>query len=230
MVTQASVEKFLDDLASGHPTPGGGSAAAIMGAMGAALVSMVCNVTIGKKGYEAVEPEMRAVLQESEQVRRRLTAMVAEDIAAFDSILAAYKLPKASDDDKARRADAIQAGLRRATETPLDCARVCAQVIALARRASEHGYLNVISDGGVGVLAGFTGLRSAALNVYINAPALKDRAFAERATAELEKLVAQCAAESEAVYQIVREKSVTEPCPAVESMPIAPSNRCAWPC
>ena len=206
MVTQASVEKFLDDLASGHPTPGGGSAAAIMGAMSTDLVSMVCNVTIGKKGYEAVEPEMRAVLQESEQVRRRLTAMVAEDIAAFDSILAAYKLPKASDDDKARRADAIQAGLRRATETPLDCARVCAQVSALARRASVRGYLNEMSVGGVGVGAGFTGLRSAALNVYINAPALKDRAFAERATAELEKLVAQCAAESEAVYRIVREK------------------------
>lgn len=206
MVTQSSVEKFLDDLASGQPTPGGGSAAAIMGAMGAALVSMVCNVTIGKNGYEAVEAEMKAVREESEKVRRRLTAMVAEDIAAFDSIMAAYKLPKASDDEKARRAAAIQAGLRRATETPMDCARACAQVIALSRRASEHGYLNVISDGGVGVLAGYTGLRSAALNVYINAPALKDRVFAEAATAELEKLVEFCAAESEAVYKIVRDK------------------------
>jgi len=206
MITQASVETFLDELASGRPTPGGGSAAAIMGAMGAALVSMVCNVTIGKKGYEAVEAKMKAVLQESETVRRRLTAMVAEDIAAFDSILAAYRLPKATEEDKALRAAAIQAGLRRATETPLDCARVCAEVIALARRASEHGYLNVISDAGVGVLAGFTALRSAALNVYINAPALKDRAFAERATAELEDLVEFCAAESEAVYQIVRDK------------------------
>ena len=185
MITQSSVEKFLDDLASGNPTPGGGSAAAVMGAIGAALVSMVCNVTIGKKGYEAVEPEMKAVLHESEKVRKRLTDMVAEDIAAFDSIMAAYKLPKATDQDKATRSAAIQAGLRRATETPLDCARVCAEVIVLARRASEHGYLNVISDGGVGVLAGFTGLRSAALNVYINAPALKDRVFAERATAEL---------------------------------------------
>jgi formiminotetrahydrofolate cyclodeaminase len=83
---------------------------------------------------------------------------------------------------------------------------VCAEVIALSRRASERGYLNVISDGGVGVLAGFTGLRSAALNVYINAPSLKDRAFAERATAELETLVAQGAAESEAVYALVRGK------------------------
>jgi formiminotetrahydrofolate cyclodeaminase len=206
MMTQSSVEKFLDDLASGNPTPGGGSAAAIMGAMGAALVSMVCNVTIGKKGYENVEAEMRSVLSESERVRRRLTAMVAEDISAFESILAAYKLPKSTEEEKAVRAAAIQAGLRRATEVPLDCARVCAEVIALSRRASEQGYLNVISDGGVGVLAGFTGLRSAALNVYINAPALKDRVFAAQATAELEKLLQFCGAESEAVYKIVRDK------------------------
>jgi formiminotetrahydrofolate cyclodeaminase len=206
MVTQSSVEKFLDDLASGQPTPGGGSAAAISGAMGAALVSMVCNVTIGKKGYEGVEAEMKAVRDESERVRHRLTAMVAEDILAFDSIMAAYRLPKVSDADKASRALAIQAGLRRATETPLDCARVCAEVIKLARRASEHGYQNVISDGGVGVLAGFTGLRSAALNVYINAPALKDRAFAEQAVAEVEKLLTFGAAESEAVYTLVRGK------------------------
>jgi len=206
MMTQNSVEKFLDDLASGNPTPGGGSAAAIMGAMGAALVSMVCNVTIGKKGYEAVEAEMKAVRGESESVRRRLTAMVAEDVAAFDSLMAAYRLPKTTDDDKARRAAAIQAALRRATEAPLDCARACAEVIALSRRASEHGYLNVISDGGVGVLAGFTGLRSAALNVYINVPALKDRAFAEQAKAELEELVEFSAAASEAVYKLVRGK------------------------
>jgi len=206
MITQSSVENFLDELASGNPTPGGGSAAAIMGAMGAALVSMVCNVTLGKKGYEGVESEMRAILHESEKVRKHLTAMVAEDIAAFDSILAAYKLPKSTDEDKARRAAAIQAGLRHATEVPLECARICAEVIVLSRRASEHGYLNVISDGGVGVLAGFTGLRSAALNVYINAPALKDRAFAERTTSELEKLVELCTAESEAVYTLVRNK------------------------
>ena len=206
MLTQKSVETFLDDLAGANPTPGGGSAAAIMGAMGAALVSMVCNVTIGKKGYEGVEGEMQAVKNESERVRRRLTAMVAEDVAAFDSLMAAYKMPKATEDDKQRRGAAIQAALHRATEAPLDCARVCAEVIALSRRASEHGYLNVISDGGVGVLAGFTGLRSAALNVYINAPALKDRAFADRVTAELERLVEACTAESEAVYTLVRNK------------------------
>jgi formiminotetrahydrofolate cyclodeaminase len=206
MIIHGSIENFLDELAGGNPTPGGGSAAAVMGAMGAALVSMVCNVTIGKKGYEGVEAEMKSVRDESEKVRRRLMDMVAEDIAAFDSIMIAYRLPKATDDDKARRSAAIQAALRRATETPLECARACAEVIALSRRASEHGYLNVISDGGVGVLAGFTGLRSAALNVYINAPALKDRAFAAEASAEIKTLVESGAAACEALYALVRSK------------------------
>jgi methenyltetrahydrofolate cyclohydrolase len=206
MITQGSVEEFLGSLASAAPTPGGGSAAAISGAMGAALVSMVCNVTLGKKGYEAVEPEMRAVGAEAERLRLRLTEMVAEDVAAFDSLMAAYKLPKATEDEKARRGAAIQSSLRRATEVPLCCARACAEVIALARRASEKGYLGVISDGGVGVLAAFTGLRSAALNVYINAPSLKDRAFAEQSVQELNTLAEHCAQETESVYQLVRAK------------------------
>lgn len=206
MIAHSSIDDFLGNLAGAGPTPGGGSAAAIIGAMGAALVSMVCNVTLGKKGYEAVVGEMRAVRAESERLRLRLTEMVAEDVAAFDSLMAAYKLPKGSDEEKAQRGAAIQDSLRRATEVPLDCARTCAEVIALARRASEHGYLGVISDGGVGVLAAFTGLRSAALNVYINAPSLKDRAFADEAVAELETMLEGCAQESESVYQLVRGK------------------------
>jgi formiminotetrahydrofolate cyclodeaminase len=206
VIAHSSINDFLGNLAGAAPTPGGGSAAAIIGAMGAALVSMVCNVTLGKKGYEAVDGEMRAVRAESERLRLRLTEMVAEDVAAFDSLMAAYKLPKGSDEEKAQRGAAIQGSLRRATEVPLDCARTCAEVIALARRASEHGYLGVISDGGVGVLAAFTALRSAALNVYINAPSLKDRAFAEQSVAELETLLERCARESESVYQLVRGK------------------------
>ena len=84
-----SIDQFLDDLASGNPTPGGGSVAAIMGAMGAALVSMVCNVSFGKQGCEAAEPELRNMLVKSEELRRHLAAMMAEDIAAFDSLMAA---------------------------------------------------------------------------------------------------------------------------------------------
>jgi len=204
VITQRPLGTFLDELASGAPTPGGGSAAAIMGAMGAALVSMVCNVTLGKKGLEAVESEIKAVRDESEKLRLRLTSMVAEDIAAFDGLMAAYRLPKLTEEDKSRRAAAIQSSLRAATDTPLACARACAEVVALSRRAGEKGYAGVISDAGVGVLAANTALRSAALNVYINAPSLKDRAFADAATAELEQLLDTCARESELVFELVR--------------------------
>jgi formiminotetrahydrofolate cyclodeaminase len=206
MITQRPLEAFLDELASGAPTPGGGSAAAIMGAMGAALISMVCNVTIGKKGHEAVEADMKSVRDDSEKLRMRLTAMVAEDIAAFDGLMAAYRLPKGTEEDKSRRAAAIQSSLRAATETPLACARACAQVVALSKRAGEKGYAGVISDAGVGVLAANTALRSAALNVYINSPSLKDRAFADAATTELEQLLDTCARESELVFELVRSR------------------------
>jgi methenyltetrahydrofolate cyclohydrolase len=205
-MTQESIDGFLDRLASADPTPGGGSAAAIMGAAAAALVSMVCNVSIGKKGCEAAEPELRTVLGQSEALRGRLTAMVEEDVTAFDGLMAAYKLPKASDDEKARRGDAIQASLKRATQVPLDCARACSEVIALSGRAAECGYQHVISDAGVGVSAAYAALRSAALNVLINAPALKDRPFAEQASWEIEQLLGRCASQSEAVYTLVRGK------------------------
>jgi len=204
MMTQISVEKFLDDLASAAPTPGGGSAAAIIGAMGAALISMVCNVTLGKKGQESAASEMQAVRDQSEKLRATLTAMVAEDVAAFDALMAAYRLPKGTEEEKGRRLEAIQSSLRGATETPLACARACAEVIALSKRAGEHGFAGVISDAGVGVLAAHTALRSCALNVFINAPSLKDRAFADQAVAEMNQMLETCARLTESVFSHVR--------------------------
>ena len=206
MIDDLSTSAFLDALAGGSATPGGGSAAAIMGAMGAALVSMVANLTLGKKGYEAVEAPMRELLGESEALRKRLAAMVAEDVAAFDSLMAAYRLPKAGEDEKAARSAAIQAGLKAATEAPLACARLCASVVRLTERAVEHGNLNAISDVGVGALAALAALRGAALNVRINAPQIMDRAFVERAESELDALIAECAPLAERVHERVRAK------------------------
>lgn len=205
-IAAGSIGEFLERLASKDPTPGGGGAAAIMGAMGAALVSMVCNVSCGKKGCESAAPELNEVCAQSETLRRRLTAMLDDDVSAFDDLMAAYKLPKETAEEKAVRSQSIQASLRRATEVPLACTRDCAEVIRLSRRAGELGYLGVISDAGVGVSAAYAAARSAALNVYINAPALKDRAFAERALAEVDSLMTTCAAESEAVYALVRAR------------------------
>jgi formiminotetrahydrofolate cyclodeaminase len=205
-IKQSSVEQFLDDLAGGAPTPGGGSAAAMIGAMGASLISMVCNVTLGKKGLEALAPEMLRVRGESEALRARLTDLIEHDIAAFSALMAAYRLPKGTDEEKSRRATAIQSSLRLATETPLECARACAQIIALSRRAAESGYSGVISDAGVGVLAAHAALRSAALNVTINAPSLEDRRFAEQATVELQALLDAGARESESVFGLVQSR------------------------
>ena len=203
---QQSVEQFLDELASSAPTPGGGGAAAVMGASGAALLSMVANLTIGKKGLEEVDAEMRGVLARSEALRASLSAMVDDDVVAFDALMATYKLPKDTDEQKVARSAAIQIGLRGATEAPLACARAAAEVVRLSRRTAEIGNKNVISDAGVGVLAAHAALRSAALNVYINAPQLKDKAYAGAVVQELESLLSECSVLSEAVYDLVRQR------------------------
>ncbi len=206
MVKDISAQDFLDALASVRPTPGGGGAAAMMGAMGAALVSMVCNLTIGKKGHEAVEAEMRGLLAASEALRARLADMVAEDAAAFDGLMAAYRLPKDTDEQRAARSAAIQAGLQAATLAPLACARAAAEGVRLAARAVEPGNPNVISDVGVGVLASLAALRSAALNVHINAPQIKDRAFTDRCLTELAGLLAECGPLADQVQARVRAR------------------------
>lgn len=204
MIENQPIGEFLQDLASSAPTPGGGSAAAIMGAMGASLVAMVCNLTIGKKDHEAVEGQMREVLEEAEALRVNLTSMIADDVAAFDGLMAAYKLPRASDEDKLARSAAIQAALRAATDVPLACAAACAEVIELARRIAATGNRGVISDAGVAVLAAQAGLRSAALNVDINLPSVKDADFAASRRARSEALLARCGAVVEDVLGTVR--------------------------
>ncbi|AIQ91946.1 MULTISPECIES: methenyltetrahydrofolate cyclohydrolase [Methylobacterium] len=202
----ASIQTFLTELASAAPTPGGGGAAAISGAMGAALVSMVCNLTIGKKKYVEVEAELKEVLAKSEGLRVVLTGMIGEDVQAFDAVMGAYGLPKATDDEKAARAEKIQAALKTACDVPLACCRACRAVIDLAAITADKGNLNVVSDAGVAVLSAYAGLRSAALNVYVNAKGLEDRDFADERLKELEDLLAGAGALTEKVYEVVKTK------------------------
>jgi formiminotetrahydrofolate cyclodeaminase len=201
-----AIEPFLDALASSKATPGGGSAAAIIGAMGAALVSMVCNLTIGKKKYADVEGKMKEVLHKAEALRHKLTGMIEDDVKAFDQVMAAYGMAKETDADKVARDKAIQSALKQATEVPLRCCHAAREVIDLAAIASEKGNLNVISDAGVGVLAAYAALRSAALNVFTNAKIITDKAFAEAKVKELEKLLAGAEAATEKAYEVVKGK------------------------
>ena len=177
-----------------------------MGAMGAALISMVCNLTIGKKRYEAFDDELKTVLERAEALREHLTDMIQADVEVFDRVMGAYGMPKKTDEEKAARSDAIQAALKAATDVPLDCARASAEVIKLSRTVAEKGNLNVISDAGVAVLAGHAALKSAALNVYINVGSIKDKAFAEARQQELFSILDGCGYSTEEIYQIVKGK------------------------
>ncbi|MDO9138925.1 MAG: cyclodeaminase/cyclohydrolase family protein [Methylobacter sp.] len=205
-IKNKSVQTFIDELASKAPTPGGGSAAAVMGAQAAALISMVCNLTLGKPKYAGVEDDMCALLEKSEALRETLTQMIKADIDVFDRLMATYGLPKNSDEEKTARSEAIQATLKEATLIPLACAQACAETIALSRIAAEKGNTAVISDAGVAVMAGYGALKSAALNVYINASGLKDRDFADTQLAKLEAILKGVDVAAEEVYQIVKAK------------------------
>jgi len=205
-IKDTAIEPFLDQLASSAATPGGGSAAAIIGAMGAALVSMVCHLTIGKKKYAEVEDEMQDVLAKTEALRKKLTGMIQDDVKAFDAVMGAYGMPKETDADKQARDKAIQVALKLATDVPLACAYAAREVIDLAAIASDKGNLNVISDAGVGVLAGYAALRSAALNVFTNARMITDKTFAEAKLQELNRLLAGAEAATEKAYGVVKGK------------------------
>ncbi|WP_305906762.1 methenyltetrahydrofolate cyclohydrolase [Methylomarinum sp. Ch1-1] len=205
-IKDKSIAVFLDELASKAATPGGGSAAAVMGAQSAALTSMVCNLTIGKPKYAEVETDMQALLDKSEALRAKLTEMIKADVEVFDQLMTCYGLPKESDEEKAARSEQIQAALKEATIVPLDCAKACAEAIRLSRIAADKGNLGVISDAGVAVMAGYAALKSAALNVYINAGSLKDRDFADAKLAELESILQGADIASEEIYQLVKEK------------------------
>ncbi len=206
MTKHNTIAKFLDELASEQPTPGGGGAAAIMGAVGAALVSMVANLTIGKKNYEAFDEELKETRAKAEAVRAELTAAINEDVDAFNAVMGAYGLPREGDEQKAARAAAIQAALKQATDAPLRAVKACHEVIKLSAVVAEKGNVNVISDAGVAALAANAGLRSAALNVFINAKSIKDREFAEIRLGEVNALTELAALKTEEVYAVVRGK------------------------
>ena len=189
MIKDMTIQTFLDELASKASTPGGGGGAAVNGAIGAALISMVANFTIGKKGYEDVHDEFTSILNQSEDLRSKLTDAIKDDVDVFNRVMAAYGMPKDTDDEKKMRTEAIQSALKEATDVPLTCAKLCREVIDLSESVAENGNTNVISDAGVALLAGYAGLRSAALNVYINIGGIKDKEFADDRRQQLETLL-----------------------------------------
>lgn len=179
--------EFLANLGSSSSTPGGGAAAAVTGALGAALVEMTANLTIGKPRLADVQEQAVSIQQRAAELRARLERLGDADTDAFERVTAAYRLPRADDAQKAHRTQAIQAALLQAADVPLETARVAAEVIALAEEAAPLLNPAVISDVLVGALLAQSAASSAGLNVEINLAAMTDPAAKERYANELKR-------------------------------------------
>lgn len=201
MLADLTLREYLDQLASAAPTPGGGAAAALTGAQGAALVSMVCNLTVGKPKFADVEADMRQVLERSEALRSRLLALADEDATAFGRVSEAYRLPKETPEQKATRRAAIQEALKGAEAVPMQVMEACLDVMRLAVTAAAKGNPNVVSDAAVAGILAHAGLLSAADNVRINLKFIKDEAFVQTESERLHRLLA----EAEAVRQTLEQ-------------------------
>jgi formiminotetrahydrofolate cyclodeaminase len=177
-VTDLSVRDFSAQLAGRQPTPGGGSAAALAGALGAGLVSMVCNYTVGREKYAEVEEEMRGVLERSERLRVELEQAVDDDVAAYGSYSSAQSMPREGEDEARARSQALDAALRESTTVPLGVAERCAELLELAARAAELGNPFLISDAAVGAELAAAARASAELNVRLNLGGIEDAEFA----------------------------------------------------
>lgn len=193
MYIDKSIKEYVEETASGDPTPGGGSVSAVAASLGAALTSMVYNLTEGKKSYKELDEKDRKELDSNfEEIKKsiqRLNNFVDEDTKAFDDVMKAFKMPKETDEEKQKRSDAIQAGYKKALELPLDCAKECKRVLELQNVFANYGNVNAITDVGVGALLAYTGLEGALLNVSINLNSIKDDDYREEKTKEAEELL-----------------------------------------
>ncbi|MCR4407048.1 MAG: cyclodeaminase/cyclohydrolase family protein [Anaerolineae bacterium] len=205
-LTAKPVTTFLDELASSAPAPGGGSVAALAGALGAALVSMVCNLTVGKPKYADVQNDIQALLEQSEALRRELVDLLEADVQVYTSVSKAYKMPRDTEEEKAARQEAIQAALKEATAVPMKVAEACVKILDLCTPAAEKGNVNAVSDAGVAALMAEAALRSAALNALINLGAIRDEEFVRKERARLNALLEGKPALKDKIYDLVVAK------------------------
>ena len=188
MVTNQKITDFLQNTASGTPVPGGGSVSALSAALGAGLTEMVANLTIAKKGYEAVENEMKQIAETVKNLREKLVTEVDKDSNAYNDVLAAFKLPKTTEAEKEQRTQAIQDAMKNAARVPLGVANDALQVMDQAEKVIINGNRNAVSDGAVGAMMARTAVLGALFNVKINLASVKDQAFVEEMMQQVNKL------------------------------------------
>jgi len=197
---------FLDKLASRSPEPGGGSASALVGAVGAALVSMVGNLTLGKEKYADVQGQVEELLKSSEKLRDELQGLIQKDTEVYGDLSAVFKLPRQTDAEKAERAAKIQDALKKATEVPFEIAEKCLEAARLSETAADIGNVGAVSDAGVAVLFAEAAAQGAALNVKINVNSIEDKNFSESKWARIQEILEETASLREKVVKVTYEK------------------------
>lgn len=196
-----SCEAFLEDLAGSAPAPGGGGAAALVGAAGAALGNMVGSLTIGKKKYAAVEADILILNRRAAALRKQLEGLVQADADAFTPLAAAYKLPKETPEQQAHKAAVLEAALEGACAVPLEIMSACCEGIALAAEYAEKGSVMAVSDAGCAALFCKAALQAAGLNVSINTRLMADKAHAAALNAQADAMLAEFVPQADQIYE-----------------------------
>ena len=206
MYMDQPLRHFLDKLASKSPEPGGGSVAALTGALGAALVSMVSNLTLGKEKYQDVQPRIEQLLKESEKLRTEMQDLIQKDTEVYGALSAVYKMPKNTDQEKAARTASMQSALKNACQVPFEIGLKSLEVAKLAQRAADIGNVGAVSDAGVAVLLAQACARSAALNVRININSIKDEAYNNETWTRMQEVLTQVASLEKTVMETTYKK------------------------
>ena len=204
MLTDLTVKDFLNKVAGSDPVPGGGSIAALNGALASALAAMVANLTIGKKKYAEVQEDMQAIAQEAERLMGDFTADIDRDSDAYDRVFACFKMPKETDEEKAARSAAIQEATKYAAQVPLEVARRACALMPLIAEVALKGNQNAVTDACVAMMSARNAVLAAVLNVRINLSSLKDAELAARLQAEADGLEQQACQQEQALLNKVK--------------------------
>lgn len=202
----STLSGFTEALASKAPVPGGGGAAALSGAVGAALSSMTASLTIGKKKYADVQPDMEKLLEKAEELRLGLLDLISRDAEAFQPLAEAYGLPHGTPKEQERKEKVMEEALHKAAETPYQIMERTAEALVLAREAAQKGSKIAVSDAGCAAVILEGALKAASLNVFVNTKLMKDRAFAGELDRKTERLLSENVALAEDVYRLAEEK------------------------
>ncbi len=206
MCLNQPLKSFIDNTAKGTPTPGGGSVAALVGSLGAALLCMVGNFTIGKPKYKSVEKDVKEILAEADKLKESLFVLIREDMEAYEKFSRASQMPKDTPLMREKRKQVLQKTLKEAAEVPWRISQASLQVIELAEKLLPKGNPNLITDVGVGVLLAEAALKSAVLNVKINLSFIKDEEYKDRRSKALEGILFQASQIKDGVLKAIQEE------------------------